>query len=171
MQPGLHPDTLILTDTGERALGDITAGDWVITRDDGPAPVLWSGPVAPGPHVRLVAPFHGDGPARPLTLSPFHCVLFRTPRLQLDLGLDEALAPAAALGHAAGSGPAWTLALDRHALIQAGGHWVESLFGPDHPGLAPLPLPGHRRTVRPCLTLAETLYLQTAPRRRTVAAA
>ena len=92
------PGARILTPLGERAIEDLRAGDFVITRDNGPQPIRWMGrrtvaglgrfaPVAISPTVM-------EGARRPLLVSPQHRLLFTGYRAELLFGEREVLVAA-----------------------------------------------------------------------------
>jgi hypothetical protein len=136
--------TPILTPEGERPVEEIVAGDLVLTRDHGPARVLWAGrrvvcadTLAQRPDLRPVHfPSGAIGNRRAVRLSPQHAVLRRLPdgtewlvraRHLAELGEGGARVArgvrAVAYHH---------LLLDRHAILWAAGAPAESYYpGPD----------------------------------------
>ncbi|MCB1368716.1 MAG: Hint domain-containing protein [Rhodobacteraceae bacterium] len=103
--------TLIRTATGQRPVETLAIGDMVETLDNGLQPIRWIGrsdlsvrELLVRPHlrpIRIRANSFGPGlPIRDLAVSPQHRIMVDGWRLQLHLGLDQALAPAKALvGH------------------------------------------------------------------------
>lgn len=179
--------TRIETSRGWRLVEDLVPGDLLITRDNGPQPILatraWQiGPraLAFDPGLRPVALPTPDGGH--LHLSPAHRVLITDPRYALMFGSAEMLAAAhlvAGPGRKTQSVRYIHLLLERHELIHADGLWVESLFtgdvftrarggfqrwqlGPD------VTLEGirHRETVRPVLRGSEYRLIGARPLQR-----
>lgn len=140
--------TLIATETGERLIEDIKAGDMVLTRDRGPQPVLWHGRTHYGftalranpklRPVRIPAGALGHGlPRRDLVVSRQHRVLMRHPSLELFSESHEGLVAAIHLGRL-GIGDAGFLPesgityhhllFARHEILFAEGQEAESFF-------------------------------------------
>ena len=171
--PGLAAQTLIATPTGPRPAASLRSGDWVTTLDNGPQPLRWCGRVtvpalggfAP---LRMVAPYFGL--ERDLVLAPQQRLLLSGIDVEDTLGHDEVLAEArhladgiAALPDTGAATVTWHgLLLERHELILAEGHAVESLYAGSlarRPDLAATTLlarlaatgtlPLHRHPVRP----------------------
>ena len=75
--------TAICTPRGDVLIEDLVIGDLVITADNGPQPIRWIGKRRLGQETLRAAPnlrpvlFHADvlGNARPLLVSPQHCML------------------------------------------------------------------------------------------------
>ncbi|NDU99615.1 Hint domain-containing protein [Pseudoroseicyclus tamaricis] len=102
------PGTMIATEAGPRPVEALEEGARVLTKDNGPQPVLWLGRrrlsgarlaampwLAP---VRLRPGALGDGvPDAGLTVSPDHRLLLRGPRAEALFGEAEVLAAAADL--------------------------------------------------------------------------
>lgn len=103
--------TLIRTASGDRPVETLAVGDLIETLDHGAQPIRWIGQsdlsgreLLIRPHlrpIRIRANSFGPGlPKRDLAVSPQHRIMVDGWRLQLHLGLDQALAPAKALvGH------------------------------------------------------------------------
>ncbi|WP_371154805.1 Hint domain-containing protein [Jannaschia sp. 2305UL9-9] len=96
------PGTRILTEDGPRAVEDLTPGDLVLTRDDGPQPILWTGRRhISGPRllampqlrpIRLKAGALGlDEPQPDLVVSPGHHVMLSGPKAHALWGTPEVL--------------------------------------------------------------------------------
>jgi hypothetical protein len=99
------PGTRIATPEGLRLIEDLRQGDRVLTRDNGPQPVLWRGHrrmtgarLHAMPHLRPIRFRSGAlGPARPdpdLLVSPQHRMLLRGPAAQALFNVDEVLVAA-----------------------------------------------------------------------------
>lgn len=141
--------TLILTPEGQRPVETLAVGDLIETLDHGPQPIRWIGQsdlthreLLARPHlhpVKIRAGSFGAGlPKRDLAVSPQHRILIDDWRLQLHLGLDQALAPAKALVGQAGvsvdralSGVSYFhFMFDKHEVVFSEGLASESfLFG------------------------------------------
>ncbi len=138
--------TMILTPTGERPVEQIRPGDLVVTRDDGPQPVRWSG-------TRLVAGVEDLAPVRiaagtfgahdALWVSPQHRILVRGAAAELLFAEDEVLVAARDLVND-GSVRRMPcnqveyvhLMFDRHQVIYSAGLPSESFLpGPETPNL------------------------------------
>lgn len=96
--------SLIDTPQGPRPVEDLRAGDWVLTRDEGPQKILWAGErridLRYMPQSEVFQPILlrkdslGPGvPDRDVLMSPMHRVLVRDPTVALFTGYDEALCP------------------------------------------------------------------------------
>lgn len=139
------PGTRILTASGPRPVETLRPGDMVITRDDGPQPLRWTG-ARRVPATGKLAPIRLDpaamtgtladcleGAKRPLLVSPQHRFLLAGYRAELLFGERELLMPAKHLvdGQAVRrmSGGEVTyvhLMFDRHQVIEAEGAATES---------------------------------------------
>jgi len=95
-------DTLIATPTGPRPIHQLQAGDLVLTQDDGPQPVIWTGTsrvcgmaMRRYPHLRPIRLRGGVlGTAQPdeeLRVSPGHRLVMRGARARALFNLDEVL--------------------------------------------------------------------------------
>lgn len=142
--PCFTPATLITTDRGEVAVGDLRAGDMVLTRDHGYRPILWAGRLdlsaeEVAAHPRLAAlriARDALGPGRPsadLVVSPQHRLLFCDARAELRFGAPEVLVPAIHLSgfpgvtrEPPGAVSYVHLLFDRHEVIRSNGTWSES---------------------------------------------
>lgn len=130
--------TLIDTETGPVAVEALSAGDRVMTLDDGAQPVIWAGR-------RDCVGFRADTPvtfaagvlgnAQPLVVSQNHRILIRAPRSQLYFGSNEVLAPAKAFfgmdGVQLTPKPFVTyvhMLLAKHHIVRANGAYCETLF-------------------------------------------
>ncbi|SFU88292.1 Hint domain-containing protein, partial [Aliiroseovarius crassostreae] len=139
--------TLIDTVEGPVPVEDITAGMKVITRDNGPQPVLWVGAqelsfanIAANPKSApvLINPGAlGDGlPEQTLMVSPQHRVLVRSKVAQRMFGSDEVMVPAVKLIELDGvervspqNGVTYHHILcANHDMVRADGHWSETLY-------------------------------------------
>ena len=103
--PCFTPGSLIDTPDGPRPVEDLQTGDLVITLDDGPQPIRWTGRVTLSAGqlradpslrpVRLCKDALGPGrPARDMLLSPQHRVLVSGWRAELMFGEPDLLAAA-----------------------------------------------------------------------------
>ncbi len=145
-------DTLLATPQGDRPIGELAAGDRIVTRDNGPKKILWKGQTALSgtalrqhPHLRPVrvrqSAFLEDLPTEDLCVSPAHRILLTGPRAQALFGCDEVLVRARDLidfqtvtVDLALHGVTYIhLLLDSHQIIFANGVPTESF----HPALAP----------------------------------
>jgi len=143
------PGTRLRTETGEVAIEDLMPGDRLLTRDDGPQEVVWSGHrhmsgarLFAMPDQRPIRLRRGalgvDRPDADLVVSPEHRVLVQGRAAQDLWGEDEVLVRAADLvgdryvtvDHSLRQTVYIHLMLDRHQVIWANGLEVESF----HPG-------------------------------------
>jgi Ca2+-binding RTX toxin-like protein len=132
--------TMILTEKGDVPIERLSPGDLVITRDNGPQPLVWvasrklgTADLAQAPKLRpiRIAP-ELIGAHAPLIVSPQHAVLFRTD------GGDETLIRATHLARMRGgkarvmqgcrSITYFHLAFERHQIIFANGAATESFY-------------------------------------------
>ena len=156
-------DTVIATPRGPRPIDQVVQGDMVLTRDNGPRPVVWSGRSSLSglalrryPHlrpIRLRRGALGSVPDDDLRISPEHRVLVAGPRARALYGCDEVLVRAADLLNYKNIAPDIALhgvdyvhlLLEDHQVLFANGLPCESF----HPGLAaPDMLRHHRRDLR-----------------------
>jgi len=156
-------DTVIDTPNGPCPIDRIAQGDMVLTRDNGPRPVVWSGRSALSgsalrrhPHlrpIRLRRSALGGVPDEDLRVSPEHRVLLTGQRAQALFGCDELLVRAADLVDYRSIAPDPALhgvvyvhlLLEDHQVLFANGLPCESF----HPGLtAPDMLRHHRADLR-----------------------
>lgn len=139
--------TRILTPLGPRPVEDLRPGDMVITRDNGPQPLRWTGrrtvagkgDFAP---IRFDAGVFGN--TRPLLVSPQHRMLHRSGMAALYFDTPEVLLSAKHLVNGRSITQAdcasvtyLHLLFDRHEIIFAEGAATES-FHPGHVGLRAL---------------------------------
>ncbi|MEO0390955.1 MAG: Hint domain-containing protein [Pseudomonadota bacterium] len=149
----------ITTPDGTKRVEDLRQGDLVVTRDNGPQPVLWragskvigEGPAAP---IRLAKGFLGA--TEPLELSGAHRVLLDHKGVSKRFDVPEILFPAKGLidGTVVQKRPTGELRyfhilLEGHEILQANGVWCESLLLGDHlpETISPSALREFRRTV------------------------
>jgi hypothetical protein len=157
-------DTMISTPGGLRALSALSAGDKVLTRDNGPQPIMWLGQtVLSGlalrrhPHLRPIRLRRGallpDTPTEDLCVSPAHRVLVQGRHAAALFGCEEVLVRAADLVDYRAIAPDIALhgvtyahlLFESHQIIFANGVACESF----HPALAPAQtLRQHRASLR-----------------------
>ncbi len=144
---------MVETPTGPVAIEDLKVGDLVLTKDNGPQPIRWTGARAPSatelmffPELRPVVMKPGAlGPACPsreTVLSPLHRVVISSARSNLLFGTGEVLVSAKNLINGttiyrdATRRPVYRhLLLDRHEILFVNGLEAESLY----PGTDRLP--------------------------------
>ena len=158
--PCFTPGTAILTPTGPCAIEDLRPGDRVVTRDNGPQPIVWIGrrtltssDLAATPRLRpvLIAP-GAFGNAEPLLVSPQHGILLSQPadgeRLMRATHLARMRGGRVRVAAGRRQVTYIHLLFDRHQIIRSNDLWSESLY----PG--PRTLPMFRRSeLRELLTL------------------
>lgn len=130
--------TLIDTPEGPRQIETLAVGDRVLTLDDGPQPLRWTGrfeafgrgALAP---IRIAKGTFGN--RRDLLVSPNHRMLLRSPAAELHFGHSEVLVPAKALVDGERVRPVpmrrvvyHHLLLDHHAAVFAESIASETLF-------------------------------------------
>ncbi|MCX7560941.1 Hint domain-containing protein [Sulfitobacter sp. F26204] len=130
------PGTMIATSNGERAVEALRPGDLVLTKDDGPQPLGWTGQsTVPGTSIHAPITLAADltGARRPLTVSPQHRMLIADWRAELLFGDTEVFVPASHMLDFEGADVTPTarvtyihLMLDRHHVIFADGAETES---------------------------------------------
>lgn len=136
------PGTRIRTAQGERRVEELTPGDLILTRDNGPQPLRWIGRrtvAATGAFAPIrIDPVLLAGADAPLIVSPQHRLLWSGGRAQLLFGQSEVLVAAKhLLPHAAvhcdegGTVTYLHLMFDRHEIVTANGALTESLFPGD----------------------------------------
>lgn len=143
--------TQIETDTGQRPIETLRAGDLVLTADAGLQPLRWIGKRTVSDHemathpklapVRIVAGALGNGrPERDLLVSRQHRMLLSSPVAERMFGAREILVPAIKLTDWPGifvdqqtQGVTYFhMLFDRHEVVLAEGAWSESLYtGPE----------------------------------------
>lgn len=157
------PGTAIQTPTGPRPVEHLREGDHVLTRDNGPQEVLWTGArrisgarLYVMPHLRPVRIFSGAfGAGRPdktLLVSPQHRLLVRGAEVQDLFNTPEALVAASDLDGTKFAETDFTvravtyvhLLLPRHEILWANGLETESF----HPASAQLSTLGHEDRAR-----------------------
>lgn len=166
--PCFTPGTLIETATGARPVEDLRPGDAVLTRDNGPQPLRWTGGTTLDarqldlqPNLApILIPRDALGPnlpAQDLLVSPQHRILLRSAIAARMFGADQVLVAAkhlTALPRIRALRPAagvryLHLLFDRHELLRSNGIWTESLLtGPQ--ALLALPAAA-RREIRALL--------------------
>ena len=138
------PGSLAVTDQGPVAVEDLRPGDRVLTRDHGFQDIVWAGAreidaggLAANPAlrgVRIAAGALGPGcPARDMTVSPQHRLLFAGPRAELLFHETEVLVPAIHMigqpGITRAEGPGVTyihFMCREHQIVMVDGCWSES---------------------------------------------
>ena len=136
--PCFTAGTMIATPEGERPVEDLRPGDLVLTEDDGPQPLRWTGrrsvpaegPLAPVHIARDSFGQHGD-----TVVSPLHRVLVRGPLAELYFGEEEVLVAAKDLINGTtvrriegGMVDYVHLLFDRHQVIRSNGLPTESFL-------------------------------------------
>jgi len=149
--PCFGPGTLIATDRGEVPVDWLGIDECVMTRDNGPQPIVWIARhiLTPRfldrfPHrrpIRFQPGALGAGlPVRALEVTADHRILIHSPAAQLCFGADEVFAPAKVWAGRRGAElfappDAYTvthLLCRDHQVICAEGAWVETLLlGPE----------------------------------------
>jgi Hint domain len=147
--PCFTPGTLITTQRGELPVELLSAGDRVITRDNGIQPVRWVGKsqmflqdFQAEPHLLPVfirqGSFGKGLPERDMMISPNHRILVATERTRLRFAEREVLVAAKHLtSHGVhtvqSSGTTYIhFMCDRHEVVLADGIWTESFQPEDH---------------------------------------
>ena len=184
------PGTMILTDTGERPVETLRAGDRVITRDNGGQHIRWIGRRCVDGQGALapvsIAPPGAQGGQAPLLVSPDHRVLYTGYMAELLFGEVEVLVAAKDLldgkdvqRQTCDRVTYLHLMCDHHEVIYANGIGTESFLASDTvlsdleettrndlfsalPGLRSAGT-AHLKPARPCLATHEARLLsQTA---------
>jgi len=178
------PGTRLRTEAGEVAIEDLGPGDRILTRDDGPQAVIWTGQrrmsgarlfAMPGQRpIRMRAGALGlDRPDADLVVSPEHRVIVKGAVARDLWGEAEVLVSARDLvgdrlvtvDHSLRETWYVHLMLDRHQVIWANGLEVET-FHPGYMGLKHLE-PGQRRSLLSHFPdLADDPFTYGAPARR-----
>lgn len=178
------PGTRIRTEAGEVAIEDLGTGDRVLTRDDGPQEVLWSGHrrmsgarLFAMPQQRPIRLRKGalgvDRPDGDLIVSPEHRILMTGAAARDLWGEAEVLVRAADLvgdarvtvDHSLRETFYIHLLLDRHEVIWANGLEVET-FHPGHMGLDHLTAQQRASLLERRPELARSPHAYGAPARR-----
>lgn len=178
------PGTWIATPAGARAVEALLPGDRVLTRDDGPQEVIWTGRRAFGaaelaamPALRPIriraGALGGARPLRDLVVSPAHRILLRGPAAEALYNAPEVLVRAVDLlndrtvlrDHAARSASYVHLLLERHQILLADGVETES-FHPAHAALDALSPDQHAALLSACPALAAGAHAYGEPARR-----
>jgi len=134
---GFVAGTMIRTDTGERQVGTLRAGDLVMTLDRGARPIVWVGRKrvpAVGPNAPVTIDAGALDNIRPLRLSPQHRVLLAGWQAAMLFGFDQVLATALSLANGGairqvegGEVQYHQLLLDRHEIVHADGACCETM--------------------------------------------
>jgi hypothetical protein len=144
-------ETKILTPTGDRVIGNLVAGDEVLTAKNGVQKVVWAGKcklssaqLVASPHlkpVRIRAGALGDGiPQVDLQVSPQHRIFIASKIAERMFGQREVLVPAIKLIAADGIEQVTSVApvsyvhilFETHQVIFANGALAESLYTGPH---------------------------------------
>lgn len=147
------PDTRLMTPDGARAIQSLRPGDLILTRDNGPQPVLWSGHrrmsgarLYAMPHLRPIRFRAGalgeDRPDADLLVSPQHRMLVKGASAQALFNTAEVLVAAEdlvndvsiAVDHALREVTYVHILLERHNIVWANGLETES-FHPSNTAL------------------------------------
>ena len=139
--------TMILTESGERAVEELSVGDRVWTRDNGFQPIRWCGrrrlsatDLASNPKLRPIRIRAGalgkNHPQSDLTVSPQHRILVRSKIAQRMFGTQELLIAARHLTEIEGIDEVFDasevtylhLMFDRHEVVMSNGAETESLY-------------------------------------------
>ena len=147
------PGTRIATPTGPRLIQTLQPGDLVLTKDDGPQPVIWTGErrmsgarLYAMPHLRPIRFRAGslgvDRPEPDLIVSPAHRMLLKGGAAQALFGTTEVLVRAEdlvndssiAVDHALREVTYIHILLERHNIVFANGIETES-FHPSNTAL------------------------------------
>ncbi len=138
--------TLILTDTGERPIEELKAGDLIVTHENGLQPLRWLGRSPQSRATLMAAPelcpiriqkgaFSPDVPARDLDVSPQHRILVQSRIASRMFGPEGVLVPAVKLLPLPGvsrldAAPVtyFHMLFDQHEIVFAEGCASESLL-------------------------------------------
>jgi Hint domain len=156
--------TRILTPKGEVAVESLQAGDLVMTQDEGPQPVRWTGRrevAAVGDHAPICIAEGTFGPHGKLLLSPQHRVLISDSLAELLFGEAEVLVAAKDLVNdtsvrvqSGGTVDYVHLLFDRHQVVFAEGLATESFLpGPQTTKSFEAPIVAELRSIFPELDL------------------
>ncbi|MCB2109605.1 Hint domain-containing protein [Albidovulum sp.] len=137
--PGLAAETLISTPDGPRPVSALCPGDLVFTRDHGALPILWQGrSTVPGAgtmrRVRFRAPYFRLN--HDLVLQSRQRIALTGADVEYHFGESEMMVEAhhfvdgqtAVWDTASPLATSHGILLDRHALVEAGGVWTETLY-------------------------------------------
>ena len=142
--PCFTPGTMIKTDSGDRAVEALVAGDLVLTRDNGYQPLQWTGQrkltsaeltAQPKLHPVLIAAgaLGSNLPTQDMMVSPQHRMLITGPRAEMMFGECEVLIAAAHLVGQPGISRAHPASVTyvhimfaQHEIVLADGSWTES---------------------------------------------
>lgn len=147
------PNTRIATPTGPRLIQTLQPGDLVLTKDDGPQPIIWTGNrrmsgarLYAMPHLRPIrfraGALGNDRPEPDLIVSPAHRMLLKGGAAQTLFGTSEVLVRAEdlindgsiAIDHALREVTYIHILLERHNIVFANGIETES-FHPSNTAL------------------------------------
>ncbi|MDU8928985.1 Hint domain-containing protein [Alisedimentitalea sp. MJ-SS2] len=144
------PGTMIATPDGERPVEDLRPGDMILTKDDGPQRLGWTGlsdVSGTGKHAPVTLAPKLTGARRPLTVSPQHRMLISDWRAELFFGDAEVFVPATHMLDFQGAETTPRervtyihLMFDRHQVIYAEGAETESFHLADQGLMALHPL-------------------------------
>ncbi len=135
-------DTLIDTPAGPVPVQHLSPGDTVLTRDDGPQELIWTGARrvdALGDFAPIVITAGTYGNSRDLIVSPQHRILITGWQAQLHFGAEEVLVKAKDLVDGktvyrrdGGKVTYHHILCDAHQVVRANGAWAESFhLGPN----------------------------------------
>lgn len=144
----LQADAEVITQSGVKALGDLSVSDRVLTRDNGFQPVLWVGAVASSEATSSfveIAPdaVMGGKPDKATIVSARQTVLLTCADIPAQFGSAEVLARAGDLLHLDGVRLTETaprsvaVLMGQHELLNINGLWMDSLL-PDSEALTHL---------------------------------
>ncbi|MCF2871035.1 Hint domain-containing protein [Octadecabacter sp. G9-8] len=174
--PCFGPDTLIERTDGPCPVAHLQVGDLVLTYDNGPQPILWTGsrhvPAIEAVRRPQLRPVFYDTEEGRVTLSRQHRIFMQSPRIDLMGYSDGAFVAAGQAGSAQVPKTAlqWHhFLLPRHEIVRANGIWVESLFiGPalntlltpaqSDDAISALGATQHQRMARPSLKQFEATF-------------
>ncbi len=178
--PCFTPQTKILTPTGDVVITALRPGNLVVTRDNGPQPIVWVGmrhlsaqDLDAAPHLRPVRIAPGAfGQDAPLLVSPQHAVLLHH---ALDAGehlvrathLAQLPGGAVRVAHGTRSVTYIHLLFERHQIILSNGIWTESFY-PGPVAMAALLPPEQVEVLALFPDLARTADAAIGPRARDV---
>ena len=136
--PCFAQGTPILTDKGERPIEALRKGDLIVTKDSGLQPIRWIGFTRVHAYDRfapVVISTGAMGNSIELRVSPQHRMLIEGWKVELNLGVSEALVPAKHLTmnegiyiEAGGSVEYFHILFDQHEIIYSAGIPSESFY-------------------------------------------